>query len=229
LYTCHNFKCFGSCQAIRNYLVTCFPKKRFMGSSSLQALDERKAKLENVLVHLLRCCLLPGSAMKCCQARRQLPVALFQFLGVDEDIDKRSLLHILVDKMQQSTKLRDSYQLLQRSSSNCTSSTISSMPLSMDDVEDVHDDCQCAICFDTIDIYEDYEKHPEERRALLLPCKHIFHRTCIYEWLMFQFGCPLCRQRVCPPANTKYVCAKNRIQWWLGEFTQDPVEEDDSN
>lgn len=73
--------CPGSCQALRDVVSVYFPKKRLpIMSSSQGAITSRKRKFELVLIHLLRRVLLPGSAMRCLHARRNLPGGLFEFL-----------------------------------------------------------------------------------------------------------------------------------------------------
>ncbi|RLN53319.1 hypothetical protein BBJ29_000448 [Phytophthora kernoviae] len=60
--------------------------------------------------------------------------------------------------------------------------------------------------------------------VIQLPCHHSFHRECIFEWILFQFHCPVCRTRVGPPAVASYCQVKNGIfQWWLSEFEEDPL------
>ncbi|GLE00883.1 hypothetical protein PINS_up009680 [Pythium insidiosum] len=79
-----------------------------MLSTSSSVVEDRKRKLENVLLHLLRCVLLPGSAMTCITARHNLPPQLFEFLGVECAEDRRSLLQIYVDNQQELLKPRSS-------------------------------------------------------------------------------------------------------------------------
>ncbi|KAG7397431.1 hypothetical protein PHYBOEH_000710 [Phytophthora boehmeriae] len=86
LWTCHDPKCTGSCQAVREYVAACFPKKRLsVMSTKPAAVADRKSKFENLLMHLLRCVLLPGSTMQCFHARQKLASNLFEFLGVESD------------------------------------------------------------------------------------------------------------------------------------------------
>lgn len=234
--TCGSQKCSGSCQAIRDYINTCFPKKRMLFSTSQRAIHDRQEKFENVLLHLLRCVLLPGSAMKCADARHNLPVHLFEFLGVEDEQDRRSLLQIYVDNYQSNLK-HSSFSGTSTSSSSddhhqhssdtdCTQCMICLEDVDMDD----HHSSSCR-CDDDDDATESSSKGSRHSSSasdhagavVVLPCNHTFHRECVFEWLLFQFHCPLCRTRVGPPAVTNYCRAKNRVQWWLGEFEEDPL------
>jgi hypothetical protein len=233
--TCDSQKCGGSCQAIRDYINTCFPKKRILFSKSHRAIQDRRVKLENVLLHLLRCVLLPGSAMKCSDARHNLPAHLFEFLGVQDEQDRRSLLQIYVDNYQASLK-RSSFSSTATSSSDdshhhhhTVDADCSQCVICLEDVDlDDHSNCHCDDDDDTESSSE--SSHHSSLSAdhaaasgVVLQCGHAFHRECVFEWLLFQFHCPLCRTRVGPPAVTNYCRAKNRVQWWLGEFEEDPL------
>ncbi|TMW62101.1 hypothetical protein Poli38472_009594 [Pythium oligandrum] len=231
LWTCRSLKCAGSCQAIRDYLSACFPRKRLVGSTSERAIEDRKQKLENVLLHLLRCALLPGSAMKCLRARHQLPSRLFEFLGVKDDLDRRSLLQIYVDNRQVELKRQSSSMISSSSSTSLTSldsstprSEGASSPCSVQSYASTwcqEDDSKCVICLD--DLVSCDGDHDVES-TVMLPCHHAFHRECVFEWLLFQFHCPLCRSRIGPQAVTNYCCPKSRSQWWLSGFEEDPLE-----
>ncbi|KAF1317839.1 Ring finger ubiquitin ligase, partial [Globisporangium splendens] len=217
--TCNSIKCSGSCQAIRDYLNACFPKKRMLFSTSPRAVQERQEKLENVLLHLLRCVLLPGSAMKCVDARHNLPTHLFEFLGVQDEQDRRSLLQIYVDNYQtsfSSTSTRVSEE-------HCGSSDCSQCVICLEDV-DMNNTSSGCHCDDDSETECSSTSSNSQDAVAVLPCNHVFHRECVFEWLLFQFHCPLCRTRVCPPAVTNYCRAKNRVQWWLNEFEEDPLQ-----
>lgn len=103
VWTCPNTKCSGSCQVIREFIWASFPHKRPpIISRSSRTIADRKSKFESVVNYLLRCVLLPGSAMKCLHARRNLPTNVFKFLGVQLEDDKRSLLQVFIDNCQAS-------------------------------------------------------------------------------------------------------------------------------
>lgn len=61
------------------------------------------------------------------------------------------------------------------------------------------DDDVCAICLNVLDI----RKEGDDEAALeatietlrVLPCIHVFHKLCIFEWLSRHSSCPLCRYR----------------------------------
>ncbi|KAG7379513.1 hypothetical protein PHYPSEUDO_008523 [Phytophthora pseudosyringae] len=217
LWTCHDPKCSGSCQAVREYVSACFPKKRLAIMSTNQGtISSRKSKFENVLMHLLRCVLLPGSAMKCFHARQNLAVNLFKFLGVENDADRRSLLQVFIDNYQVALKEGSEASLTDSFHSNA--STVDSAP----------DSEQCMICLCDVDLEHDHQQCEAEctegdSSPIVLPCKHAFHRECIFEWLLFEFHCPVCRVRVCPNAVTNYCRPKDHVQWWLGDFEEDPL------
>ena len=48
-------------------------------------------------------------------------------------------------------------------------------------------DHKCAVCL---------AQYIEGDALIELPCRHIFHRVCITEWLLSRSVCPLCKQRV---------------------------------
>jgi len=52
------------------------------------------------------------------------------------------------------------------------------------------DDGKCVICLDE---YNSGDK--DEKKFILLPCKHIFHKDCILEYLKnYNYKCPICRK-----------------------------------
>lgn len=214
LWTCRSSKCTGSCEAIRDYVSVCFPKKRIAFSSSSRVIADRKEKLELVLLHLLRCILLPGSAMKCFHARNKLPKHVFKFLGVKDRADRRSLLQIFVDNRQPNLRASTSDSEL-LDSFHSTASTWST------------ESTQCVICLEDVDCEHSHSSddcESDDNDPIVLPCNHAFHRECIFEWLLFQFHCPLCRKRIGPSATTNYCRAKGQVQWWLGEFDENPLK-----
>lgn len=61
-----------------------------------------------------------------------------------------------------------------------------------------------------------------DKSRVALRCKHTFHRGCIFQWLLFEFHCPVCRVDVCPNAITSYCRPTHRhLQWWLSDFEED--------
>ncbi|KAG7379512.1 hypothetical protein PHYPSEUDO_008522 [Phytophthora pseudosyringae] len=211
--TCQDGRCSGSCEAIREFLWACFPQKRLsIMSKSARTIADRKNKFETVVQYLLRCVLLPGSAMKCLHVRQNLSTSLFEFLGVQHDADKRSLLHVFVDNCQAASSKCSEPECRDNLHSNA--STVDSIETS-----------QCTICLEDVELEnadEDCCLGPSS--SIVLPCQHAFHRECIFEWLLFQFQCPVCRARVGPRAVTSYCQEKNHtFQWWLSDFEEDPL------
>jgi hypothetical protein len=211
--TCQDNKCSGSCEAIREFLWACFPHKRLpILSKSARTIADRKNKFETVVQYLLRCVLLPGSAMKCLHLRQNLPTKLFKFLGVQSEADKRSLLQVFVDNCQGAASQCSEMAL--RESFHSTASTVDSI-----------ESTQCMICLEDVELDSDDEDCCHgPTSSIVLPCQHAFHRECIFEWLLFQFHCPVCRARVGPPAVASYCQEKNHtFQWWLSDFEEDPL------
>ncbi|KAL4118171.1 hypothetical protein PRIC2_010498 [Phytophthora ramorum] len=201
-WTCHDDKCSGSCESLRDLIEASFPRKGLgILSTWTHTVEDRKLKFKNVLIHLLRSVLLPGSTMKCFHARQHLPKHLFAFLGVEADADKRTLLQVFVDNHQggikKSATTADLSKLAHKSSvkKSATTSDLASMSVAVRD-----------------------------RSQRAFACKHAFHRECIFEWLTFQYHCPVCRAQVGPSAMTNYCRPKNQMQWWLGNFNEDPLE-----
>lgn len=229
LWTCEAEDCCGSCQAIRDVLTAFFPKKCPGIMSTWQAtVNHRKTKLENVLVHLLRCVLLPGSAMKCFHARQNLPPNLFNFLGVKHDDDKRSLLQVYVDNNQSGIKKSATTTDLSMLEHQCgmkkssTAPNLSSLDQSVP--SDVSGDVdQCMICLENVNLDLSNQNCHDDSSPIVLQCKHAFHRECVFEWLLFHYQCPVCRTQVGPSAVTNYCRPKNQVQWWLGDFAEDPL------
>jgi len=64
--------------------------------------------------------------------------------------------------------------------------------LSYNDLKNNNDDTnsKCTVCLEK---YEDDDK--DNKQFIKLPCKHIFHATCIMEWLKnYNYTCPVCRK-----------------------------------
>lgn len=213
-WTCKSPKCSGSCRALRDYIDSCFPPKRLLGSTSQRSIDERKAKLGNVLLHLLRSVLFSGSAISCVVARTRLPRNLLQLLGVNDSQDGRSVLQIFVDSYQAIVKRQLSVAATgsEDSASSCTVE-VEQCAFCMNDLT------QTCCATDTVT----GSSNGQQAASVTLPCTHTFHRTCVFEWLMFKSHCPVCRSHVGPPAVTSICRPKKRTQWWVGDYEQDPV------
>lgn len=214
--TCHDDQCRGSCRAVRECCRECFPRKRWLGSASHHAIQERKHKFESLLLHLIRTVMLPGNALKCPVARRNLPRLVFRFLQVTNKLDRRSVLQMYVDDMQSMLKESTSFcptNTFGRASLTSTASTVS-----------FEDAASCVICVDededpvAEEPSEQYCCEHDSDATIVLPCHHAFHRECIFDWLLFEFTCPLCRMPVGPKANTWFCCPGTQTQWWLGSF-----------
>ncbi|KAG7397433.1 hypothetical protein PHYBOEH_000712 [Phytophthora boehmeriae] len=234
-WTCQEKDCSGSCQAIRDVIAAFFPKKRpAIMSTWTGAIAHRKTKLEDVLVYLLRCVLLTGSAMKCFHARQNLPRNLFEFLGVKNDADKRSLLQIFVDVsqpgMKKSATTTDLSMLEHQSKLKKSSTTpdLSSLALKISPCG-VSNSELCMICLDHVSLDTAHEIGVSNSSPISLQCSHCFHRECVFEWLLFQYQCPVCRAQVGPEATTNYCRPKNQVQWWLGDFKQNPLDQTTAN
>ncbi|KAG6614294.1 putative RING finger ubiquitin ligase [Phytophthora cinnamomi] len=66
------------------------------------------------------------------------------------------------------------------------------------------------------------EGSDEDTTRIMLPCKHAFHRKCIFRWLLFEFHCLVCRTSLSPNAFTNYCRPRNyTAQWWLSDFAED--------
>ncbi|KAH7472656.1 uncharacterized protein KRP23_9642 [Phytophthora ramorum] len=197
LWTCHDANCAGSCQALRDIVSIYFPKKRLrIISTRTGTITSRKSKFELVLTHLLRSVLLPGSAMKCLQARQNLPINLFDFLGVKNDSDRRSLLQIFVDNSQ---------VVVSKSNPSLHPPNTTSVG--------------CMICLCDVDLQHGHQQC--DNSLIVLRCEHAFHRQCIFQRLLFETYCPVCRMRVCPNAVTNYCRPNHQAQWWLSDFDED--------
>ena len=48
---------------------------------------------------------------------------------------------------------------------------------------------ECVICYNSIRI-------EDKRNYMLAPCGHIFHRTCLEQWMEVKMECPICRMEL---------------------------------
>uniref|UniRef100_H3GXA6 RING-type domain-containing protein n=1 Tax=Phytophthora ramorum TaxID=164328 RepID=H3GXA6_PHYRM len=231
-WTCHDDKCSGSCESLRDLIEASFPRKGLgILSTWTHTVEDRKLKFKNVLIHLLRSVLLPGSTMKCFHARQHLPKHLFAFLGVEADADKRTLLQVYVDNHQggikKSATTADLSKLAHKSSvkKSATTSDLASMSVTVSATAP-SEPSQCMVCLEDVGLHVDGEGAHNGEARVELQCKHAFHRECIFEWLTFQYHCPVCRAQVGPSAMTNYCRPKNQMQWWLGNFNEDPLKAD---
>ncbi|RQM18745.1 hypothetical protein DD237_000933 [Peronospora effusa] len=88
MWTCHDDKCQSSCQSLRDLIEACYPDKAGLMSTWSFTVKDRRNKFKNVLIHLLR----------------SLPSALFTFRGIEDGLDKRSLLQVYLDNHQNGMK-----------------------------------------------------------------------------------------------------------------------------
>ncbi|KAE9030418.1 hypothetical protein PR001_g11262 [Phytophthora rubi] len=210
-WTCHNTNCSGSCQALRDVVSAYFPKKRLaIMSSSHGAITSRKHKLELVLTHLLRSVLLPGSVMKCMHARENLPTNVLKFLGVTDPSDRRSLLQIFVDHQEPSASMTE-FAPLATQCMICLGGDHQHRGSASGDTEDSNADSP-VVAADATDT---------DHSHIMLPCHHTFHRKCIFQWLLFEFHCPVCRTGIFLTAITNHCRPAHHEQWWLSDFEEE--------
>ncbi|OWZ02860.1 RING finger ubiquitin ligase [Phytophthora megakarya] len=144
--------------------------------------------------------------MKCMHAREHLPDNVFEFLGVKDPADKRSLLQIFVDN----------YQLVVAEKKNQSDVRDNKQPN-----EVVGNSTQCTICLTNVEMNTEHQHegsgdNPKTATdscdaPIILPCNHSFHRKCIFQWLQFEFHCPVCRALVLGFINTVVnMCFMNR-------------------
>ncbi|KAL3664618.1 hypothetical protein V7S43_010367 [Phytophthora oleae] len=173
----------------------------------------RQKKFKIVLIHLLRSVFLPGSAMKCRHARQNLPRNLFEFLGVKDTSDQRSVLQIFVDNLQTGAIL-DTKELASTNSTPqcmvCLHDLQSGSQGSDTDQSDEEDE--------KIDLFSNKTR---DSRIVLL-CQHAFHRNCIFEWLLSESKCPVCRISIVPNTTGSYCRSTHRhSQWWMSGLEKD--------
>ncbi|GMF38265.1 unnamed protein product [Phytophthora fragariaefolia] len=234
VWTCHDPNCSGSCQTLRDIVSAFFPKKCLPVMSSIKLITtRRKNKFENVLTHLLRSVLLAGSVMKCLHVQQHLPDNLFEFLGVEDAADRRSALQIFVDNYQTviSRETEDNEGI---SSGDATSECmicLSDVDLGRgnqrrdpqrNDTESSDTESSELTTSEAGDSRRIELNSDEGNTQIVLPCKHAFHRKCIFQWLLFEFHCPTCRTSLSPNAFTTYCRPRNySAQWWLSDFADD--------
>ncbi|KAE8884632.1 hypothetical protein PF003_g31240 [Phytophthora fragariae] len=136
--------------------------------------------------------------MKCRHARQNLPGNIFEFLGVKSDADRRSVLQVFIDNYQDVTNAIHKKDLR-----HSNSTTVG-----------------CMVCLCDVNLAHGHQQC--DNSLTVLPCKHMFHRKCVFQWLLFQTHCPVCRIRVCPKGVTNHCRSKRHaVQWWLSDFDGD--------
>lgn len=168
--------------------------------------------------------------MKCFHARQKLPSNVLEFLVVKHDADKRSLLQVFVDNHQSGIKksatatdlsMLECQSTMKKSSTTSNLASLDSSASSGDATDGYH----CMICLDNVrsTAFNEVNTSCNDSSPIVLQCKHAFHRKCIFEWLLFQYECALCRAQVGPTAVINYCRLKNQVQWWLGDFKEEPL------
>lgn len=91
-----------------------------------------------------------------------------------------------------------------RASKGATDEVISTLPLvsvtneTFSNVVTGSQDSTCPICLSEMAIGQE---------ARLLNCKHIFHKSCVDEWLAVNASCPTCRQSIFAPTSVEHRTA----------------------
>ncbi|KAL3664619.1 hypothetical protein V7S43_010368 [Phytophthora oleae] len=134
----------------------------------------------------------------------------FEFLGVENADDRRSLLQIFVDKCTAENANN------QEHSTQCVV-CLNSMENQQQGAESDTDDDD----FDGDSAQVVPERSEGGDTRVVLPCKHSFHRKCIFQWLLFEFHCPVCRVDLCPNAFTSNIRLDKHVQWWLSDFEEE--------
>jgi uncharacterized protein YbaR (Trm112 family) len=88
----------------------------------------------------------------------------------------------------------EAYLNRKRGRVDCTSKAIQGLREVTAPPADGSDDC-CAICLQDLDFRRDPSETPG-LRLRAMPCSHIFHEHCIFEWLRRNTVCPLCRHQL---------------------------------
>lgn len=61
----------------------------------------------------------------------------------------------------------------------------------------LENDDECAICLEVIDTRKEGDDEASleafNETLRMLPCKHVFHKKCLYLWLLNNPSCPICR------------------------------------
>ena len=64
------------------------------------------------------------------------------------------------------------------------------------------DSFTCVVC---------QENLPPKSKAKKMPCGHLFHETCLYEWLKKNNTCPMCRHEI-PKAESFFEVLKREVE-----------------
>ncbi|GMH16520.1 hypothetical protein Nepgr_018361 [Nepenthes gracilis] len=71
---------------------------------------------------------------------------------------------------------------------NCSSATLD-LSMTLPDMPTVADaDSVCSVCV---------EPFRQDSAGKQLPCGHVFHASCISDWIFLRNSCPICRDIVC--------------------------------
>ena len=83
----------------------------------------------------------------------------------------------------------------QNAPKGATDTLINTLPLQNVTERLSDDDRTCAVCLNDMDIGEEVR---------IMPCKHLFHKDCVDEWLRVNASCPTCRWSIInrPDGNT---------------------------
>mmetsp|Transcript_1020 Transcript_1020/g.1302 ORF Transcript_1020/g.1302 Transcript_1020/m.1302 type:complete len:605 (+) Transcript_1020:105-1919(+) len=114
-------------------------------------------------------------------------------------------------------------QMLFSSSQGLTEEELDAFPrriLCESDAEISDDDVMCSICLGP------FASGDEVRD---LPCEHIFHSSCVNDWLANETTCPLCRVSCRPRIENTAPHTFSRISLWLRRDEREPVSQNDNN